>query len=194
MKRKSTRTTGRGSRGKREQWGWHRRALLALHRRLAADQKNLAEDVAAPREAFSSHPADAGTDEFDHELALGLLSAEENALLEVEAALGRIEAGTYGVCEITGRPIPKGRLRAVPWTRFTAPVQAVLEKSGIAAARQLGELKSVQGDGRERIDQTPSEGEEVEASDEHLSPARRWAGSSPGRKPARGSRPRRTQR
>lgn len=148
----------------------------------------------APREAFSSHPADAASDEFDHELALGLLSAEENALLEVEAALGRIEAGTYGVCEVSGRAIPEGRLRAVPWTRFTAPVQAAIEQRGGAVARRLGELKSVQGDGRERVDHAPDEGEEAEATDEHLSPARRGAETGDARKPARSTPSRRARR
>ena len=48
---------------------------------------------------------------------------EQSALSEVEAAIGRIRHGTYGICEETGLPIPAERLRAVPWTRFIRPAQ-----------------------------------------------------------------------
>ena len=40
-------------------------------------------------------------------------------LQEIDAALGRIEAGTYGVCEETEEPIEEERLRAIPWTRLS---------------------------------------------------------------------------
>jgi RNA polymerase-binding transcription factor DksA len=51
-----------------------------------------------------------------------------NALLEIDNALGRIERGTYGICEMSGRPIPLPRLRAVPFARFTVECQAEIEK------------------------------------------------------------------
>jgi hypothetical protein len=41
-----------------------------------------------------------------------------DALYEVEAALSRIKDGSYGICEMTGKPVPAERLRAVPWTRY----------------------------------------------------------------------------
>ena len=40
-------------------------------------------------------------------------------MYEIEEALKRIEKGTYGVCELTNKPIPRARLEAIPWTRFT---------------------------------------------------------------------------
>ncbi len=66
-----------------------------------------------------STSADAGTDNFDRDFALSLLSTEQEALKEIEAAIRRIHNGSYGVCEITGEPIAEERLEAVPFTRFS---------------------------------------------------------------------------
>ncbi|HAM72658.1 MAG TPA: transcriptional regulator [Verrucomicrobiales bacterium] len=154
-------------------WAWHRRALLGLRRRLVADHRTRTTEVAAPLEGFSCHPADAATDEFDHDLALGLLCSEEDALQEIDAALHRIEAGTYGVCEATRRPIPAARLRAIPWARYTVAVQAAMEARGRAAVRRIGGLRSVEGSGVARIDGLPEDPEV--AADESL------AEHSPGR-------------
>ncbi|MCC5807146.1 MAG: TraR/DksA C4-type zinc finger protein [Opitutales bacterium] len=66
-----------------------------------------------------STSADAGTDNFDRDFALSLLSSEQEALKEIEAAIRRIHNGTYGVCEITGEPIAEERLEAVPFTRYS---------------------------------------------------------------------------
>lgn len=48
---------------------------------------------------------------------LAAISLEATELAEVEAAIDRIRAGTYGICEVTGQPIAPERLRAIPWTR-----------------------------------------------------------------------------
>ena len=66
---------------------------------------------------------DAGTDNFDRDFALSLLSSEQEALNEIEAAIDRIHKGTYGVCEVTGEPIKAERLEAVPFTRFSVEGQ-----------------------------------------------------------------------
>ncbi len=66
---------------------------------------------------------DAGTDNFDRDFALSLLSSEQDALNEIEAAIDRIHKGTYGVCEVTGNPINAERLEAVPFTRFSVEGQ-----------------------------------------------------------------------
>lgn len=62
---------------------------------------------------------DAGTDNFDRDFALSLLSSEQEALNEIEAAIERIHDGTYGTCQVTGNPIAPERLEAVPFTRFS---------------------------------------------------------------------------
>jgi RNA polymerase-binding transcription factor DksA len=70
------------------------------------------------------HPADAATDSFDRDLVLGLATFEQDGVYEIDAALKRIEDGTYGVCELTGQQIPWNRLEAIPWTRFTIEAES----------------------------------------------------------------------
>ena len=89
------------------------------------------------------HMADSGTDNFDRDFALSLLSADQDSVYEIEEALKRIEKKTYGICELTGKTIPKSRLEAIPWTRFTVEAQAQLEKDGALKSRRLGALGSV---------------------------------------------------
>lgn len=74
------------------------------------------------------NPADRGSDEYDMGAALSLISSEQNALFEIDQALRRIQDGTYGVCEATGKTIPEERLDAVPWTRFALDVEEKLEQ------------------------------------------------------------------
>lgn len=78
--------------------------------------------------AFGMHQADAGSDAYDRDFALSLLSQEQDALYEIDQALKRLEQGTYGVCELCTKPIPHARLEAIPFTRFTVDCQSQLEK------------------------------------------------------------------
>ena len=71
------------------------------------------------------------------------LSAEQDALYEVEEAIRRMETDTYGICEETGRQIEAGRLRAVPWTRFSHDAEARLEKEGILQRTRFGKVASI---------------------------------------------------
>ena len=64
------------------------------------------------------HMADVGTDNFDHEFTLGLIENEEEELREVDAALDRIEKGVFGLCESCSKPIPKSRLKIIPYARL----------------------------------------------------------------------------
>ncbi|HVM66804.1 MAG TPA: TraR/DksA C4-type zinc finger protein [Acidimicrobiales bacterium] len=64
------------------------------------------------------HPGDIGTELFERERDLGELEDVERQLREVEDALRRLDEGTYGVCEVCGRPIPDERLEANPTARF----------------------------------------------------------------------------
>ena len=78
--------------------------------------------------AFGMHQADAGSDAYDRDFALSLLSQEQDALYEIEEALKRIDLGTYGVCEMSGKSIAQARLEALPFARCTVECQAQLEK------------------------------------------------------------------
>jgi len=74
------------------------------------------------------HQGDAGSDAYDRDFALTMLSKEANALGEIEQALQRLELGIYGVCEQSGQKIPQPRLEAMPFARLTVECQAAKEK------------------------------------------------------------------
>jgi DnaK suppressor protein len=110
-------TTRRKPRGA-DRWSWHRADLLALRERLEAEARELRAASAGPLTADVGDSADAAEGRSGRDLIIAELRTEEGLLEEVEAALARLAAGTYGICEATGRPIPPSRLRAIPWTRF----------------------------------------------------------------------------
>ena len=91
--------------------------------------KRSAKDDAGDLSAYGQHMADAGTDTFDRDFALSLVSSEQEALSEIEAAIKRVRDGTYGICEITAKPIAKERLLAVPFTRYSAEAQKQIERN-----------------------------------------------------------------
>ena len=124
---------------------WHEfyQNLLDLRDQLLNQMSGLAKESAQELPGYSLHMADSGTDNFDRDFALSLLSADQDSVYEIEEALKRIERKTYGVCELTGKTIPKSRLEAIPWTRFTVEAQAQLEKDGALKSRRLGALGSV---------------------------------------------------
>ncbi len=105
--------------------------------------KRSSKDDSGDLSSYGQHMADAGTDTFDRDFALSLVSSEQEALTEIDAAIKRIHDGTYGVCEITQKPIAKERLLAVPFTRYSAEAQKDLEKNRYrarAASGLFGEL------------------------------------------------------
>jgi RNA polymerase-binding transcription factor DksA len=108
--------------------------------------------------AFGMHQADAGSDAYDRDFALSLLSQEQDALYEIDQALKRIELGTYGTCEMSGKPISHARLEAIPFARFTVECQSQLEKQN-KASRVRQSVTSLFG----LTDEEGAEGEEEEA-------------------------------
>ena len=137
--------------------------LLELREQLVKQMNGLAEESAQELAGYSLHMADSGTDNFDRDFALSLLSSDQDAVYEIEEALKRIERKTYGICELTGKTIPKARLEAIPWTRFTVEAQAQLEREGALKSRRLGSLGSI-----DSVGATPEvEGEEEEHHEEH---------------------------
>ncbi|MHC4556912.1 MAG: TraR/DksA family transcriptional regulator [Planctomycetota bacterium] len=85
-------------------------------------------DASGDLSSMPIHMADIGTDNYEQEFALGLLDSERKLLREIDNALGRIEKGTYGVCEGTGKPIRKARLEAQPWARYCVDYARKLEQ------------------------------------------------------------------
>ena len=125
------------------EWEKYYNSLVELHNRLLHQMDGLAKESAEQLQGYSLHMADSGTDNFDRDFALSLPSSDQDADCEILEALKRIEKGTFGICELTEKPIPKARLEAIPWTRFTVDAQAQLEKDGVLRQRRLGALGSV---------------------------------------------------
>jgi DnaK suppressor protein len=116
-----------------------REKLLQLRDTMVDSMAGVAQDTLRSRaegseaSAFGMHQADAGSDAYDRDFALSLLSQEQDALYEIDQALKRIELGTYGKCEMSGKPIPRARLEAIPFARFTVECQSQLEKQNKAS-------------------------------------------------------------
>jgi len=126
-----------------QKWQAYHRRLKNLRDELLRRQAHLNDDALTEQPNFSTHMADAGTDNFDRDFALGMLSTEQDARYEIERALERIREGSYGICEATGKPIEKARLEAIPWTRFTAQAEKELEREGVIKRARLGERETV---------------------------------------------------
>lgn len=135
--------------------------LLQLRDAMVDSMAGVAQDTLRSRaegseaSAFGMHQADAGSDAYDRDFALSLLSQEQDALYEIDQALKRIELGTYGVCEMSGKHILRARLEAIPFARFTVECQSQLEKQNKASrVRQsvtslFGLTEEEGGDGEE---------------------------------------------
>ena len=115
-----------------------KKRLLVLRDAMLDSMSGVAQDNLRSRaegneaSAFGMHQADAGSDAYDRDFALNLLSQEQDALYEIDEALKRIELGTYGTCEMSGKPINHERLEAIPFTRFTVESQSQLERQNKA--------------------------------------------------------------
>lgn len=121
--------------------------------------KRSSKDDSGDLSSYGQHMADAGTDTFDRDFALSLVSSEQEALTEIDAAIKRIKDGTYGICEITQKPIAKERLLAVPFTRYSAEAQKDLEKNRYRA-RTAGGLFAEMGEEGGKIMDEDSGGDE----------------------------------
>lgn len=77
----------------------------------------------------SMHAGDASSDAYDRDFALNMLAMEQDSLNEVGQAISRAEAGVYGICEMSGDRIPKERLEAIPFARYTVKCQELYEQT-----------------------------------------------------------------
>ena len=100
--------------------------------------KRSAKEDSGDLSAYGQNGADGGINTFDRDFVLSLVSSEQEALSEIDAAIKRIKDGTYGICEITGKPISKERLLAVPFARNSAEAQKQLEKNRYRTRQQTG--------------------------------------------------------
>ena len=96
---------------------------------LAGDNLNRSpRESSGDLSSYSFHMADQGTDNFDREFALNLVSSEQDVLYEIDDALRRIEMGTYGVCEGCNKAIEKARLMALPFAKMCVVCKSEAEK------------------------------------------------------------------
>lgn len=104
--------------------------LEALRAQITQSLKGSKEEVKNPDEsgAYTQHQADKGTDDFDRTISLELTTQEFGLLKHIDRALEKIDENTYGICDLTGKEIPKARLEAVPYATMTVEAQDRLEK------------------------------------------------------------------
>jgi len=116
------------------------------YERLCDERDRLMErDCSTPTvySAKLNDPADAAAEESQRNLSLVAAGATQATLAEVLDALQRIECGLYGICEITGEPIEAGRLKAIPWARYSLRGQKELEKNGFGRRHVVPALESI---------------------------------------------------
>lgn len=101
---------------------------LARHLRVEIDDETDGEQ--SELSGYAQHPADSGSETFEREKDLSILEQLEAELAELQAALERIDAGTYGIDEVTGEPIALERLQAMPAARTNLDTEQRREKSG----------------------------------------------------------------
>jgi DnaK suppressor protein len=113
----------------------YKKKLIAIRNKVTSDVNHLEQDAlmntrdaAGDLSAYSFHMADAATDNFDQELNLGLASSEQRLVNRIEAAIKRIEDGTFGFSLKSGKPITKKRLEAVPYAELTIEEQEEEER------------------------------------------------------------------
>ena len=92
-------------------------------------------DASGDLSSMPIHMADLGTDNYEQEFALGLLDSERKLLKEIADALQRMEDGTYGICEGTGKAIPRARLQANPWARYCVEYARMVEQGLVEEGR-----------------------------------------------------------
>ncbi len=111
-----------------------RQKLLDLRDTLVDQMSGVARDSlgrgdeGSESSAFGMHQADAGSDAYDRDFALNILSQEQNALYEIDEAIIRIDTGEYGICQGSGEVIPQARLEAMPFARCTVEFQEKLDQ------------------------------------------------------------------
>jgi len=118
----------------RQDLQYFRSLLLEKRREIIGDVGSMESEAFKGGSNLSNmpiHMADVGTDNFEQEFTLGLIESERQILRDIQEALVRIDNGTYGVCLGTGKAIPRVRLEAVPWAKYTIEYSRLLESGKI---------------------------------------------------------------
>jgi DnaK suppressor protein len=114
----------------KEEIAHFKQRLLEMRHQVVKALEGTKKEVASPDEAkgYSQHSADEGTDDFVKQINLEVTNKEFGLLRQIDRALEKIEEGTYGVCDISEKPIPIKRLEAIPYATMTVQSQEMFEK------------------------------------------------------------------
>jgi DnaK suppressor protein len=154
--------------------------LLAKRAELVGDVNSM-EDEALQKSKLSSsgdlstmpiHMADIGTANYEQEFSLGLLDGERKILREINEALQRIEDGTYGICEGTGKEIARARLEANPWARYCVEYARMIEQGLVREGDAYVSDSDEDDDDIVDDEDMLEDGDESEDSDEESSDSR----------------------
>ncbi len=105
-----------------------RRAIVGDMNGISAGALGVNRQNSGDLSNMPTHPADIGTDNYEHEFSLGLLESERALLGEIDEALERVDNKSYGICLGTGEAINKARLRARPWSKYCIEYARMIEK------------------------------------------------------------------
>ena len=92
--------------------------------------KSTNQEASGDHSAYAFHMADQGTDAMEREKTFLFASRDDKYLKQIDAALERVENGTYGICRVTGKLISKERLEAVPTTTISYEAKLKEAKGG----------------------------------------------------------------
>jgi len=111
-----------------------REALLARRETLVGSLNHLEDEALKKTKSDAatmdiSNFADLGSDNYEQELDLDLMENEKATVREIDEALKRLDEGTFGVCGICGKLIPKNRLKAKPYARLCVKCKEKQEQS-----------------------------------------------------------------
>jgi len=145
-----------------------RRAILGDMSSIEADAlRTNRQDGSGDLSNMPTHPADIGSDNFEQEFTLGLLDSERKLLSEINAALERIDGGTFGVCLGAGcgcdEIIGIARLRARPWAKYCIEYAKMLEKGLVPPERE--QTPAAAEDDEDEDDTSPAESDTDESEE-----------------------------
>lgn len=109
-----------------------REILLTKRRELLGDIDSMENEALKSQSGSLSHlpqhMAEQGSETYEQSLSLDLAAADRVLIREIDAALERIAERTYGLCEMTGKPISKERLAELPWARYSIEAAREMER------------------------------------------------------------------
>ncbi len=115
---------------------FYRKLLLKIKAQIQGDIRSMADESQGDQSdkgdvsGHAMHMADVATDMYDREFNLSLASNEREIMQKIDAALQRIDKGTFGICLKSGKRIPESRLKAIPYAEYCLEVQEEMDRKG----------------------------------------------------------------